>query len=474
MEWVRFARNPRLNDRRLETLWKSTFLCQHHFTNDQYISFTPRRLVPNAVPTVPPLYHLPASSSLSSQSFSASSSPSTSAAAIAAENQFSSEIVGSSSSCPPRLSSSQPLSIHSSSIASSLATPLCASPSAVENLIAENLSQPPSPQSPFQIHSTIGPSSSAALSTYSDDRGDRSLKRQRTEPSVLREAGLRIRDLTPQKKFLFCSYKNLSRRYAYLRKKKTTDPLADLDPSLHLMVESNLRNVKRKPKGRRWSREEKLFYCTLYKRSPQTYRYLRERMSAPAPQTLISLINSVPLKPGINPTVFEHLTFRAKDMMDQNKYCTLLFDEMSIKPKLIYNSRCDCIDVFEDHGNRGRSSGIAREALVFMVRGLKSNWKQPVAYYYSKKSVPGEVLAELIKEVINAVDKTGLKIVATICDMDSNNVKALKLLGYSYDNPFFLFNGQEIFTMHDPPHLLKCTRNMFMKYPVRDNVSFVD
>ncbi|KAG8237434.1 hypothetical protein J437_LFUL016246 [Ladona fulva] len=215
-------------------------------------------------------------------------------------------------------------------IASSLATPLCASPSAVENPIAENLSQPPSPQSPFQIHSTIGPSSSAAPTSSSDGRGDRSLKRPRTEPSVLREAGLRIKDLTPQKKFLFCNYKNLSRRYAYLRKKKTMDPLADLDPSLHLMVESNLRNIKRKPKGRRWSREEKLFYCTLYKRSPQTYRYLKERMSAPAPQTLISLINSVPLKPSINPTVFEHLTFRAKDMKAQNKYCTLLFDEMSI------------------------------------------------------------------------------------------------------------------------------------------------
>ncbi|KAG8239572.1 hypothetical protein J437_LFUL019139 [Ladona fulva] len=214
-------------------------------------------------------------------------------------------------------------------------------------------------------------------------------------------------------------------RYAYLRKKKTTDPLADLDPSLHLMVESNLRNVKKKQKGRRWSREKKLFYCTLYKRSPQTYRYLREKMSAPAPQTLISLINSFPLKPGINPTVFEHLTFRAKDMAAHNKYCTLLFDEMSIKPKLIYNA--------------------------------------------SKKSVPGEILAQLIKEVINAIDKTGLKIVATICDMGSNNVKALKLLGYSYDNPFFLFDGREIFTMHDPPHL-KCTRNMFMKYSVRGRV----
>ncbi|KAG8227734.1 hypothetical protein J437_LFUL008572 [Ladona fulva] len=114
LEWVRFARNPRLNDCRLETLWKSTFLCQYHFTNDQYISFAPRRLVP----TVRPFYHLPVSSSVSAHSFSASPSPSTSAAAIAAENlQFSSEIESEfSSSCPPHLSSlATPLFCFSSS-----------------------------------------------------------------------------------------------------------------------------------------------------------------------------------------------------------------------------------------------------------------------------------------------------------------------------------------------------------------------
>ncbi|KAG8227735.1 hypothetical protein J437_LFUL008573 [Ladona fulva] len=42
------------------------------------------------------------------------------------------------------------------------------------------------------------------------------------------------------------------------------------------MVESNLRNVKRTPKVKRWSRKEKLFYCTLNKRSPPK-RFLSRR-----------------------------------------------------------------------------------------------------------------------------------------------------------------------------------------------------
>ncbi|KAG8228694.1 hypothetical protein J437_LFUL008683 [Ladona fulva] len=143
---------------------------------------------------------------------------------------------------------------------------------------------------------------------------------------------------------------------------------------------------------------------------------------------------------------------------------------MSIKPSFAFNSRSDCIDGFEDHGSRGRSTNVAREALVFMVRGLRQKWKQPVAFYFSHKATPGVILADLIREVLGAPQSTGLKIAATVCDMGSNNILALRILGSTLHNPCFCFNGQEIFTLHDPPHLLKCTRNMFQKYPVRGRV----
>jgi len=50
--------------------------------------------------------------------------------------------------------------------------------------------------------------------------------------------------------------------------------------------------------------------------------------------------------------------------------------------------------------------------------------------------------------------------------MDANNVKALKQLGVSEKTPFFRFCGQEIAAVFDPPHLLKCTRNLFLKHEV--------
>jgi len=52
-------------------------------------------------------------------------------------------------------------------------------------------------------------------------------------------------------------------------------------------------------------------------------------------------------------------------------------------------------------------------------------------------------------------------------DMGTNNVKAMKLLGSTTSEPFFQFLNQAIATIYEPPHLLKCTRNLFLKYDVQ-------
>lgn len=51
----------------------------------------------------------------------------------------------------------------------------------------------------------------------------------------------------------------------------------------------------------------------------------------------------------------------------------------------------------------------------------------------------------------------------TVCDMGTTNVKALDLLGCTADQPHFNHEGNRIISIFDPPHLLKCTRNMFFK-----------
>ncbi|KAG8238375.1 hypothetical protein J437_LFUL018329 [Ladona fulva] len=303
-------------------------LCAHRCFAVAKENAKARRLIPGALPTIPPSFdssHIPSSTSISHSSC-------TSTTVDAAEHlqpSYKPSVTPSSSSSPPcipLIPSPQHFPIHLQDIDTSMATPLCLSPPSTENPSPENASQSVNPQTPSFVHSAPGPSSSAALaSSNADGRRDATclLERSRAGTSILRDLGITA----------------------------------------------------------------------------------------------------------INPGVLKHLSFRVSQMPKLDKHSVLLFDEMSIKPSFALNSRSDCIDGFEDHGSIGRSTNVAREALFFMVRGLRQKWKQPVVSYFSHKATSGAILADLIREVLGALQSTGLKIAATVCDMGSNNILALRILG---------------------------------------------
>jgi len=63
-------------------------------------------------------------------------------------------------------------------------------------------------------------------------------------------------------------------------------------------------------------------------------------------------------------------------MPDINQKCILVFDEMSVKNELEYNSKDDKVYGFEDFGEFGRVKAFANHALLLMLRGLNKSWKQ--------------------------------------------------------------------------------------------------
>lgn len=140
---------------------------------------------------------------------------------------------------------------------------------------------------------------------------------------------------------------------------------------------------------------------------------------------------------------------------------------MSIMKNINYNPKSDEIEGYQDHGHQGKSKVFASHALVFMVVWLRQMKKQPVTFYLSGDYVTADRLTVLIKEVLHECLQSGLNICATVCDMDGVNVRSLENLGSSVDHPYFEFEGHEIVALHDPPHLLKCFRNLFMKYDVK-------
>ena len=307
--------------------------------------------------------------------------------------------------------------------------------------------------------------------------------KRKARRSLIKELGLdRVAELTPRKKKLYDRIRTRESALCKLRKKYKTKKMEEvchlernplirtLSSSLNVhtsvLLSSFLRNVKHKPKGRRWSLEDKVLAISLLKRSSKCYTFLRSLLPLPSRRSLQTILNTVRFRTGINAHVFNTLKLTLQTMPDADRVCCLMFDEMSIRDNLHFNQKFDCIEGFEDHGEHGRTHRHANHALVFMLRGLRKKWKQPVAYYLIHGSTNGPLLATFLKDVLDACHDAGVEVVATVCDMAANNVSALNKLGVTEMSPFFTHKHQEIAAIFDPPHLLKCTRNLFLKYDV--------
>ncbi|KAJ8910968.1 hypothetical protein NQ315_003661 [Exocentrus adspersus] len=143
---------------------------------------------------------------------------------------------------------------------------------------------------------------------------------------------------------------------------------------------------------------------------------------------------------------------------------------MAITPALSFNEKKGYIEGFQDLGGEERSSDFADHVIVFMVRGIMKNFKQPIFYGFTKD---GGAKWPQIKQILTVVIKKGFIPITTICDQAPNNCKALKELfeetkrifiyrNEEYRSGFFEVNGRRIYPIFDPPHLLKGLRNNFI------------
>ncbi|CAK1602845.1 unnamed protein product [Parnassius mnemosyne] len=142
---------------------------------------------------------------------------------------------------------------------------------------------------------------------------------------------------------------------------------------------------------------------------------------------------------------------------------------MSIVPHFDYNLRKDEISGFA-HNGKSKQIKLADHALVFMIRGIQKNYKQPVAYTFSSGSTSTAELATLIKEVIRKLHGVGLRVLATVCDQGTNNVSSINSLIKETKGKYFLKNEElyrdtfevddkEVISLYDLPHLIKGIRN---------------
>lgn len=134
------------------------------------------------------------------------------------------------------------------------------------------------------------------------------------------------------------------------------------------------------------------------------------------------MLNQLDYPCGVNPAIMDYLKEKFNERDEKDKLCTLMFDETSIRKNIQYIPSMDKIFGFVDRGS-SRHKELSTTCLTFMLQGLHKSWRQPIAFYFENK-ISATNMASKINEVILAVSNCGLKIMATVCDMGTNNAKA--------------------------------------------------
>jgi hypothetical protein len=93
------------------------------------------------------------------------------------------------------------------------------------------------------------------------------------------------------------------------------------------------RNVQ--VKGRRYTTDEKIFASALFKQSGRAYTKLRQIFALPTRQTMMGMLNKVPITAGFNKVIFQNLKNAVSKLSNRDKLCTQIFDEMSIMPHIM-------------------------------------------------------------------------------------------------------------------------------------------
>lgn len=225
--------------------------------------------------------------------------------------------------------------------------------------------------------------------------------------------------------------------------------------------------------GKQYSNELRSFAVTLHYYSPRAYQFVREAFSnrLPHPQSVIRWYRSVDGDPGITSEAMTALQIKVLEARSNNErlLVCLMMDEVAIRRQIEWNHFTKRFEGSVQYAGflpeEPDELPIAKEALVFMVTGIKTSFKIPVAYFLSD-SLDTEHKARLVETVLRSLHDIGVTVIAFTFDGLNTNLSTANALGASlkYDHNFktnFLHpcTSEPVYVLLDICHMLKLVRN---------------
>ena len=243
-----------------------------------------------------------------------------------------------------------------------------------------------------------------------------------------------------------------------------------------------------------WEQQQKMFqtskngvrfhpmiirYClSLYAKSSSTYEEIRNSgiLRLPSTRTLKDYKNFIKPKRGFQKDIVNDLCSLTHSYSENQRFVTLMFDEMKIKSNLVFDKHNDELIGFVDLGDPDTNyncfgeeeNNLATHALIFYLRGLMTTLKYCFAYF-GTTGITSTQLMPIFWEAVFILEKLcSLKVIAATSDGASANRSFFKL------HKFLVFNtnntvcyrtlnlfetSRYIYFFADAPHLLKTARN---------------
>ena len=228
--------------------------------------------------------------------------------------------------------------------------------------------------------------------------------------------------------------------------------------------------------GRRYHPQVIRFALSIHGKSPSAYRELRDSgaLILPSERVLRDYKNYFKPKAGINQENIECLREKTKQFTDLQRYVVLVMDEMKIQSNLVFDKVSGDLVGFVDLGDPTTNEAFAEEecvathALAFLVRGLCTDMKHIVSYYFTWDITSFQIMSIFWKAVSVLELSLSLWVIGAVNDGASPNRKFFNLhsqlakdlkCDVVYKTPNAFATSRFIYFFADSPHLLKTARN---------------
>ncbi|KAH8032443.1 hypothetical protein HPB51_025367 [Rhipicephalus microplus] len=153
-----------------------------------------------------------------------------------------------------------------------------------------------------------------------------------------------------------------------------------------LFLIDQIENFKKKRPS--WSEETTRRCVVLRHLSTRAYEHIRGEMllKLPCRMTLSNYLGTTTGETGLSKLAEARLRVEAESLtVPQSRVCSLIVDEMKIREKLQYNKQQDCFVRYADVSleQHGGDLTLANSLLCFLITGLSTSYRIPVAYYFS-------------------------------------------------------------------------------------------